>query len=107
LSGKRPRENLLSRLRLEHPREISLDAVRKLQPDPESSALFPRNVVSRDSLPALKDQLERDYILYHLQRLEGDTRKLSRLLGVSRKHFYRRCQQLGIRLREAKRDLKT
>jgi DNA-binding NtrC family response regulator/tetratricopeptide (TPR) repeat protein len=100
-------KNLLSRLRLEHPREISLDAVRRLQPDPENAALFPRNVVSRDTLPALKDQLERDYILYHLQRLEGDTRKLSRLLGVSRKHFYRRCQQLGIRLREAKRDLKT
>ncbi len=43
--------------------------------------------------------LERDYMLFHLERLGGDTRALCRFLGFSRQQLYRRCARLGIKLR--------
>ena len=62
---------------------------------------FPPDLLAEEDLNALKKKLERDYVLFHLERLAGDTRALSRLLGISRKQFYRRCRALGIRLRKS------
>jgi DNA-binding NtrC family response regulator len=59
--------------------------------------------LDRTDLVSLKGRLERDYILHHLERLDGDTTALSRHLGISRLQLYRRCHRLGIRLRERRK----
>lgn len=112
--------NLMQRLRLEHTKRIpaaaaDLDKATGLSVrtassrTPSSQELrasqgldpaFPIDLLADESLTDLKEKLERDYILFHLDRLRGDTQALSRLLGVSRKQFYRRCRALGIRLRK-------
>jgi DNA-binding NtrC family response regulator len=42
-------------------------------------------------------------ILYHHRRLKGDTGACCRFLGIKPRQLYRRCERLGIRLREEKR----
>jgi DNA-binding NtrC family response regulator len=91
-------KNLITRLRFEAPRQISprvLEQERSERP----ATVFPLPLLSQGSLSSLKDQLERDYLIHHLARLGGDIAALSRHLGVTRKHVYRRCRQLEIRLR--------
>ena len=56
-----------------------------------------------EPLEKLKDRIERDYLLFHLRRLKGDKALLSRLLGLSLTHTYRRLKQLGIDVREERR----
>jgi DNA-binding NtrC family response regulator len=58
---------------------------------------------AREVLPALKDRVEREYLLHHLRRFKGDARALSSFLGYSRKYLYRRLKALGIRLKEERR----
>jgi DNA-binding NtrC family response regulator len=93
-------KNFLARVRVESPGRITVASVDAARRDPKTSTFFPRNLLTDAPLPALQERLERDYILYHLRRLGGDTRALSRFLGLSRRQFYRRCTRLGIRLRE-------
>jgi DNA-binding NtrC family response regulator len=93
-------KNFLARARVECPGRITVASVDAARRDPKTSTFFPRNLLVDDPLPALQERLERDYILYHLRRLDGDTRALSRFLGLSRRQFYRRCARHGIRLRE-------
>ena len=83
----------------------SMENLGGLSPKDAREPSWPRALMEEKTLPALKDRLERDYVLHHLRRLRGDAAEVSRLLGVSRKHFYRRCQQLGIRLRDIKRGI--
>jgi DNA-binding NtrC family response regulator len=92
-------QNVLARLRLEHPRSIPLRAVAAALASERPAGLFPPEILGRGTLAELTRQLERDYLLHQLERHAGDTRAVSRLLGVTRKHLYRRCQKLGIRLR--------
>jgi DNA-binding NtrC family response regulator/tetratricopeptide (TPR) repeat protein len=96
-------KNLVARLRIEHPLAIDRDAVRKLASGKRSAPLIRRDVIEDAGLDALKERVEREYVLHHLERLEGDTQKLAALLGVGRKQLYRRCRQLGIRLREVRK----
>jgi DNA-binding NtrC family response regulator len=91
--------NLIIRLRIERSRIIRADDVRKMEPGAEGAA-FPRSLISRGSLEDLKGLLERDYLLYHLERLGGDTTALARLLGLRRRQLYRRLWRLGIHLRD-------
>lgn len=92
-------ENVLARACIESPREITLEAISRAVSDPGTSTVVPRNLLAGEELRVLQERLERDYIVYHLRRLEGDSRALSRLLGISRRQFYRRCARLGIKLR--------
>ena len=100
--------NLMQRLRLEHTRTIPASAADapasySSPPDTQAGGEFSADLTAEADLPALKERLEREYILFHLRKLHGDTKGVSRLLGISRKQFYRRCRALGIRLREVKR----
>ncbi len=60
-------------------------------------------MLARAELAELKDRLERDYIIYHCRRLEGDTEALRKHLRLSRRQLYRRCARLGITLRAERR----
>ena len=91
--------NALARLSLEGSRRISLEALEAHAAGRGAADLFPRRLLEREDLPALKQSLEREYVLHHLARLRGDTAALSRFLGISRLQLYRRCHRLGIRLR--------
>lgn len=95
--------NLLARARLECSEEITVDAIRRMLEEPETRTIFPRNLLAGEAFSTLKAQLERDYILFHFRRLDGDTRALLEFLNLSRQKLYRRCRALGIRLREEKR----
>jgi len=89
--------NVLLRLRLEHPVEIPADAA--AGPGAAIEAPFSSSLLGGGSLEDLTRLLEREFIRHHLRRTGGDALAVSRLLGVSRKHFYRRLKQLGIPLR--------
>jgi DNA-binding NtrC family response regulator len=98
-------KNLIQRLRLEDRHKITASDIERSLPWEGGPALkgptpFSASLLVQDSLSNLKDRLERDYIQYHLNRLHGDTEAVSRFLGVTRKHFYRRSKRLGIRLRK-------
>jgi DNA-binding NtrC family response regulator/tetratricopeptide (TPR) repeat protein len=92
-------KNLLSRLRLEHPDRITLEAVRQMAPEMPDETRFSKELLATKALSELKQELEREYLLYHLRRLGGSTQKLSEFLGVGRKYLYRRLRLLGISLR--------
>ncbi|MBI4606496.1 MAG: sigma 54-interacting transcriptional regulator [Planctomycetes bacterium] len=98
-------ENVLSRLRVDDPERITRKAVAQVLSGPEPGAFFPRHILQADGLEALKERLERDYILHHYSRLLGDSGALCRFLGLSPRQLYRRANRLGISFREAKRRL--
>jgi two-component system nitrogen regulation response regulator NtrX len=95
-------KNLATRLRFEHPERISVEDIRG-SGSRRSAPLLPRSLLSVEPLEKLKDRIERDYLLFHLRRLQGDKARLSRLLGLSLTHTYRRLKQLGIDVREERR----
>ena len=95
--------NLIARLRVECPQVISREAVDRARGELETSTIFPRNVLSNVDLPALKDRLEREYLLHHFCRLDGDSDELCRFLDLSRQQLYRTCARLGIHLRGERR----
>ena len=74
--------NLLIRLRVENSGKIDAAALRRSGGELESNRLFSGNVLEGRSLDELKHRLERDFIVYHFERLGNDTQALSRVLGV-------------------------
>jgi DNA-binding NtrC family response regulator len=81
--------NLLTRLRIEGSGEIGLEALERAAGSGKGgdAGSFPSGLLARAPLRELKDRLEREYILHHLERLGGDTTALSRFLGLSRQQF--------------------
>jgi len=96
-------KNLVARARLLAPERPSLEAMEAILRPSETESLVPGAVLSREPLPALKERLERDYILHHFRRLRGDAAALRGFLGLSAAQLYRRCGRLGIRLRRERR----
>ncbi len=68
-----------------------------------SAGDFSAELLRSDTLEALKEQLEREYILRQLDDENGDSNAVARLLGISRRQLYRRLRKLGIRLREERK----
>lgn len=91
--------NVIARLRLEHPVSISTAAAAATGAGAPAEGPFPASLLGSGSLEDLARLLEREFIRHHLRRTGGDALAVSRLLGVSRKHFYRRLKQLGVSLR--------
>jgi DNA-binding NtrC family response regulator len=92
-------ENVIARLALENPERISLDAVSAALGDTGVANSFPRNLLAASRLGELEERLAREYLLFHLERLGGDTNALSRFVGIGRQQLYRRLRKLGVRLR--------
>ena len=100
---------MLLRLRVENTKRIDAASVQRALGDAGTSSLFPRNLLCTESLASLKRRLERDYIFYHYRRLQAEPRKgrtkaLADLLGMSPRQLYRRCEHLGISIRELNRS---
>jgi DNA-binding NtrC family response regulator len=92
--------NLVALWRVEGHRRITRAILEgSLPSSAPASSPFPASLLASESLPALKDSLEREYLRHHFRRLGGDAAMLARSLGVSRKHLYRRLKQLGISVR--------
>jgi DNA-binding NtrC family response regulator/tetratricopeptide (TPR) repeat protein len=91
--------NLLVRAAIESPRRITLASLEKPGAAPAGAPLFPRQLLDKEPLAALQDQVERDYLLHHLRRLGGDSAALSRFMGLGRQQLYRRLRRLGVKLR--------
>ena len=91
--------NFVARLRVEHPEAITEELVDAALAGAQSRAQCRPPDLLGTSLPELRTELERDYVVFHLERLGGDTRALSELLGISRQQLYRRCRRLGVTLR--------
>jgi DNA-binding NtrC family response regulator len=97
--------NLLLRLRLEGSGPITPAAMERALAGVKTATIFPRNLLVGSSLGKLRRSLERDYIVCHFRRLDGDTASLCSFLGLSSRQLYRRCVRLGIRLRQERRSL--
>jgi two-component system response regulator HydG len=97
--------NVLLRLRIEAPAAAAVRAedVERVLVGAPDAALFPRQLLAGPSLQALQQRLERDYVLFHLRRLGGDSEALAQFLGLSRRQLYRRVERLGISLRRERR----
>jgi DNA-binding NtrC family response regulator len=98
-------ENVLSRLRVDDPERITRKAAERILSAPEPGAYFPDHLLDGGALPALKERLERDYVLHHYRRLLGDTGALCRFLGLGPRQLYRRADRLGISFRDEKKRL--
>ncbi len=94
--------NAILRLRVEHPSLIAEDAVTALHKTGAGRPAFPPHLLAAEDLDVLRARLDRDWLLHHLERLDGDTTALSRRLGISRQALYRRLRKLGIRLRKGR-----
>jgi DNA-binding NtrC family response regulator len=55
-------------------------------------------------LSARVDQFERDQILAEIKRQNHHVTNTAKALGLERSHLYKKCQQLGIDLREARKE---
>ncbi|MHB8346756.1 MAG: sigma-54-dependent transcriptional regulator [Acidiferrobacterales bacterium] len=53
-------------------------------------------------LKEARDRFERAYLLYHLERTEGNVGELAQIVELERTHLYRKLKGLGIGLRRAK-----
>ena len=95
--------NLLLRLRIENPERIDVESLRRSPGERHTTSIFPPGLLDRETLPSLKDRLERDYIVYHFRRLEGSTTRLCEFLELGRRQLYRRCERLGVSLRAERR----
>ena len=95
--------NLLVRLRVESPEQIDMVALERVSSGGDTHRFFPGNLLEGQPLDALKERLERDYLVYHFERLDGDTQALLEFLGFGRRQLYRKCQRLGISLRALRR----
>ena len=63
--------NLVLRLRLECGEKITCESLERAlenEAHADTRRIFPRNLLADGSLPALKKELEREYILYHYRR---------------------------------------
>ena len=49
-----------------------------------------------------KEQFERAYLSYHLNKVEGNVSALAKLVGLERTHLYRKLKSLDITARDAK-----
>jgi len=97
--------NVLQRALLESPGRITARALESVLGEARTGSLFPPNLLIEKPLPALRRQLERDYLLCHFRRLGGDTPALCRFLGLSSRQLYRRCVRLKVHLRRERANL--
>ncbi len=97
--------NLLARLRVEDASRIDRESVEAVLGDPETTTVFPRNLLAGETLPGLQERLERDYLVYHIRRLKFETQALCRFLRLGRRQFYRRLERLRISLRKERQKL--
>lgn len=65
--------------------------------------MFPRGILSAGDLGDFNKTFEREYVVFHLDRLQGDTKAPSEFFGATRVQLYRRCHRLGVKLRERRR----
>ncbi|MEM7232993.1 MAG: sigma 54-interacting transcriptional regulator [Planctomycetota bacterium] len=71
----------------------------------ESPRFLSERLLGDHSLEELREQVDREYLLYHLERLHGDIEALSRHLGIRRRQLYNRCKKLRIDVRTEIRRL--
>jgi two-component system NtrC family response regulator len=93
-------KNLLLRLRVQAQGVVTAEQVESLLNEPGTRTIFPRNLLAVETLPSLRERLDRDYLVHHYRRLQGDSQALCAFLGLGRRQLYRWCARLGIRLRE-------
>jgi DNA-binding NtrC family response regulator len=82
---------------------VDVDAVQMALPQaiPEGESLSPNG---SGSLAAKVEQFERDAIVAEIKRQHGHITNAAKVLGLERSHLYKKCQQLGIDLRETRRE---
>ena len=93
-------KNLLARVRIEHGKPLTAEVIASASASWSPNEWFSAGLLAREDLPGLKDRLEREYIVFHYRRLGRDSRALCRFLSLERRQLYRRCERLGIRLRD-------
>jgi len=70
---------------------------------PASSGSFPDSVFDMPIRDA-RDEFERSYLIFHLNRTKGNITELSQVVGMERTHLYRKLKGLGIDSRSRKGD---
>jgi transcriptional regulator of acetoin/glycerol metabolism len=66
------------------------DFAEQFQGNQKTSALFPRELVSLD-------EIERQYILYVVQRCGGNMTRAAEVLHIDRRTLYRMVERFGVR----------
>lgn len=71
--------------------------------EPTTSDSFPQSVFEMPIRDA-RDEFERSYLKFHLDRTKGNITELSQVVGMERTHLYRKLKGLGIDSRSRKGD---
>ena len=90
--------NMVERLLLLADEAVDAELVRMALPGGESEA--PGDTVQGGTLAQRTDQFERQQILAELKRHGQRMTETAKALGLERSHLYKKCQALGIDLRE-------
>jgi DNA-binding NtrC family response regulator len=90
--------NMVERLLLLADEAVDAELVRMALPGGESEA--PGDTVQGGTLAQRTDQFERQQILAELKRHGQRMTETAKALGLERSHLYKKCQGLGIDLRE-------
>ncbi len=71
--------------------------------EPTTGNSFPQSVFEMPIRDA-RDEFERSYLKFHLDRTKGNITELSQVVGMERTHLYRKLKGLGIDSRSRKGD---
>jgi DNA-binding NtrC family response regulator len=78
----------------------TVQAALPMQLGPEAGAVFSS---TSGTLAERVDQLERQIILEEIKRHNQNITNTAKALGLERSHLYKKCQQLGIELKELRK----
>lgn len=78
--------------------EISLEEVETALSESDHKPVVSQGISIAYDLPLreAREQFERDYFLYQLQRTGGSVGKVAKIVGIERTHLYRKLRALGI-----------
>src|SRR5579872_1192912 len=94
--------NMVERLLLLASGDVDRDTVRMILPR-EAGAEGAPETVSDGPLAARVESFEREVLLAELKRHGHRMTETAKALGLERSHLYKKCQQLGIDLREVRK----
>ncbi len=91
--------NVVERLILLASNEVDMDAVRVALPTVSSASSPSQPPGSTGSLAERVASFERETVLVELERHQRHVTNTAKALGIERSHLYKKCQQLGIDLK--------
>jgi len=84
---------------------IGVEAIRRLLPRPQASALFSEELVAGRDLKLLRKELDRAYLTRFFRDTAGDIGKMAAALEVKASRLYAWLRETGIDIKSLRREL--